>query len=59
MADPTLMQDIAVPTFDGASIPAAFVTPAGAAHAAGVVVIHEAFGVTDDMRRIASRFAAA
>ena len=59
MADSTLMQDIAVPTPDGASVPAVFVTPAGAGRAAGVLVIHEAFGVTDDIRRIAARFAAA
>jgi carboxymethylenebutenolidase len=59
MADTPTIQDIAVPTPDGVPIPAAFVRPREPAHAAGVIVIHEAFGLTGDIRRIASRFASA
>ena len=36
---------------------AAFALPAGGTPRPGVIVIHEIFGLNDDMRRIAARFA--
>lgn len=41
------------------AIPAAFALPVGSARRAGIVVIHEAFGLNADMRGIASGFAEA
>jgi carboxymethylenebutenolidase len=46
-----------VPTADGASLRAELFTPAGDGAHPGVVVLHESFGLNDDIRRIAGRFA--
>jgi carboxymethylenebutenolidase len=59
MAELTSHQDVAVSVPDGGSIPASFLRPARTPRRAGVLVIHEAFGLTDDIRRIAARFAGA
>ncbi|HEV2924747.1 MAG TPA: dienelactone hydrolase family protein [Solirubrobacteraceae bacterium] len=48
---------IDVPTPDGASLHAELFTPAGEGPHPGVVVLHESFGLNDDIRRIAARFA--
>src|SRR5712692_462716 len=50
---------IDVPTADGASLRAELFTPAGEGPHPGVVVLHESFGLNDDIRRIAARFAQA
>lgn len=42
---------------DGGSLNAAISTPPGSGPFPGVVVLHEAFGLNDDVRRIADRFA--
>jgi carboxymethylenebutenolidase len=58
-----VVHEIAVPLPDGGSLPAALALPdaiaSGAARAAraAVVVVHEAIGLNDDIRRIARRFA--
>jgi len=52
-------EQIEVPLQDGAVLRAEYFAPAGEAPHAGVVVLHESFGLNDDIRRIASRFAAA
>ena len=47
-----------VPVSGGRTVRAAFADPTpGKANGAGVIVIHEALGLNDDMRRIAGRFA--
>jgi carboxymethylenebutenolidase len=46
-----------VPTADGRSLRAELFLPAGEAPHPGVVVLHESFGLNDDIRRIAGRFA--
>jgi carboxymethylenebutenolidase len=46
-----------VPTPDGASLRAELFLPTGEGPHAGVVVLHESFGLNDDIRRIARRFA--
>ena len=46
-----------VPTADGATLRAEFFAPAGEGPHPGVVVLHESFGLNDDIRRIARRFA--
>jgi carboxymethylenebutenolidase len=48
-----------VPTPDGASLTAELFVPAGEGAHPGVVVLHESFGLNDDIRRIAGRFAQA
>jgi carboxymethylenebutenolidase len=50
---------IDVPTPDGASLRAELLLPDGEGPYAGVVVLHESFGLNDDIRRIAARFAQA
>jgi carboxymethylenebutenolidase len=56
-------EDIEIPLPDGSVLPAALALPAGGSSTPtprpGVVVIHEAIGLNDDIRRIAARFAAA
>jgi carboxymethylenebutenolidase len=50
--------DVDLPLTGGRSLHAALAEPAAASsNGAGVLVVHEALGLTDDMRRIASRFA--
>lgn len=48
---------VRVPLLDGQSLQAALAVPDGAGPYPGVLVIHEIFGLNDDMRRIARRFA--
>ena len=51
------MQEVSVPTHDG-DLKASLALPEGqAGPAAGVIVLHEIFGLNDDIRRIAQRFA--
>jgi carboxymethylenebutenolidase len=54
-----VVREIAIPLSDGSALPASLALPDD--HAAGrrpaVVVIHEAIGLNDDIRRIAARFA--
>ena len=52
------LHEVAIPMPSARALPAAFVVPP-APRAAGVIVLHETFGLNDDMRRIAGRFAAA
>jgi carboxymethylenebutenolidase len=49
--------EIEIPTSDGRQLAASLALPDGPGPHAGVVVLHEAFGLNDDMRRIAARFA--
>lgn len=49
--------DVRIPLPDGASLRAAVAYPDGAGPHPGVVALHEIYGLTDDMRRICSRFA--
>jgi carboxymethylenebutenolidase len=51
------MPSVTLPVTDGA-LQGHLATPEGAGPWPGVVVIHEAFGLTDDIRGIADRFAA-
>ncbi len=44
---------------DGSTLRAEFFAPVGEGRHPGVVVLHESFGVNDDIRRIARRFAGA
>ena len=46
-----------VSTADGSTFRAEFFAPAGEGPHPGVVVLHESFGLNDDIRRIARRFA--
>src|SRR5947209_6775178 len=46
-----------VPTADGSSLRAELFGPSAEGPHPGVVVLHESFGLNDDMRRIAARFA--
>src|SRR5438552_186197 len=48
-----------VRTPDGASLLAELFVPGGEGPHPGVVVLHESFGLNDDIRRIAGRFAQA
>ena len=48
-----------VPTADGLTLRAELFQPAGGGPHPGVVVLHESFGLNDDIRRIAGRFARA
>ena len=52
------IHDVAIPIPGGQALPAALAMPPRPKRA-GVIVLHEAFGLNDDMRRIAWRFAAA
>lgn len=52
--------DLAIPLSDGGSLQAELFLPQSAGWAGphpGVLVLHESFGLNDDMRRIATRFA--
>ncbi len=49
--------DITFPAGDGHSMSAAFAMPAGGEKHPGVIVIHEIFGLNDDIRRITGRVA--
>ena len=49
--------DLALPLADGRTLTAAVAAPDGAGPHPGVLVLHEAFGLNRDMRRIARRFA--
>src|SRR5262245_34916271 len=51
------MPGVTFPMPDG-ELPGHLAAPAGGGPWPGVVVIHEAFGLTDDIRGIADRFAA-
>src|SRR6266576_3673719 len=57
MSGPGLRLD--VPTADGASLRGELLLPPGQGAHPGVVVLHESFGLNDDIRRIAGRFAEA
>ena len=50
---------IEVALADGAVLQAEYFAAAGEGPHPGVVVLHESFGLNDDIRRISSRFAAA
>jgi carboxymethylenebutenolidase len=50
---------VEVPLADGGTLRAEYFAAAGSAPRPGVVVLHESFGLNDDIRRIASRFAEA
>jgi carboxymethylenebutenolidase len=52
-------QEIDVPTPDGARLRAELFLPDAEGPQPGVVVLHESFGLNDDIRRIAGRFAQA
>ncbi len=52
-------EQLEIPLADGAVLQAEYFAPAGEGPHAGVVVLHESFGLNDDIRRISSRFAAA
>jgi carboxymethylenebutenolidase len=52
-------EPIQIPLPEGASLRAELFLPDGEAPHPGVVVLHESFGLNDDIRRIAARFAAA
>ncbi len=49
--------DVRIPLAGGGSLPGALAVPEGPGPFAGVIVLHEVFGLNDDMRRIAGRFA--
>ena len=52
-----ITQDLTFPTHDGLMMRAAYAAPADGAKHPGVIVIHEIFGLNDDIRRITGRFA--
>ncbi len=52
-------EPIEIPLQDGALLQAEYFAAAGEGPHPGVVVLHESFGLNDDIRRIAARFAAA
>src|ERR1700683_1306474 len=54
---PTSGLRLHVSTADGSELRAELFAPAGEGPHPGVVGLHESFGLNDDMRRIASRFA--
>lgn len=56
---PAIAERLDVPTPDGSSLSAELFLPDGAGPHPGVVVLHESFGLNDDIRRLAARFAAA
>jgi carboxymethylenebutenolidase len=49
--------DVTFPASGGCNMRAAFAAPQGAGKRPGVIVIHEIFGLNDDIRRIAGRIA--
>jgi carboxymethylenebutenolidase len=49
--------EIAVPLADGATLEATLVVPDGEGQHPAVIVLHEMFGLTDDIRGVATRFA--
>ena len=53
----TSAERLDVRTPDGASLSAELFTPGGEGPHPGVVLLHESFGLNDDLRRIAARFA--
>src|SRR6476646_10885960 len=55
---PASAERLDVPTADGSSLHAELFLPAGEGPHPGVVVLHESFGLNDDIRRISARFAA-
>jgi carboxymethylenebutenolidase len=56
---PATAERLDVATPDGASLRAELFLPSGEGPYPGVVVLHESFGLNDDIRRIAGRFAEA
>src|SRR5439155_20548490 len=52
-------QRLQLATPDGATLAAELFLPDGAGPHPGVVVLHESFGLNDDIRRLAARFAKA
>jgi carboxymethylenebutenolidase len=56
---PVTAERLDVATPDGASLRAELFLPSGEGPHPGVVVLHESFGLNDDIRRIAGRFAQA
>ena len=56
MATPT-GDDVQIPLLDGAALRGFVAAPDGAGPHPGVVVLHEMFGLNDDIRRICRRFA--
>jgi carboxymethylenebutenolidase len=55
---PSMTTELDLPLSGGRSLHVALAEPdPGASNGAGVLVVHEALGLTDDMRRIAARFA--
>jgi carboxymethylenebutenolidase len=52
-------EQLEIPLVDGAVLQAEYFAAAGEGPHPGVVVLHESFGLNDDIRRISSRFAAA
>ena len=56
---PTPGERVEVPVADGAVLHAEYFAAAGEGPNPGVVVLHESFGLNDDIRRIAGRFAEA
>jgi len=53
------VERLRVPTGDGSGLDAELFVPAGEGPHPGVLVLHESFGLNDDIRRIAARFAEA
>jgi len=58
-AMPGSTEQLRVPASDGSSLRAELFMPSGEGPHAGVVVLHESFGLNNDIRRIAARFAGA
>lgn len=56
-AMPPAGADLAIPLADGGSLEAELFLPQSAGPYPGVLVLHESFGLNDDLRRIAARFA--
>ena len=56
---PGSAEQLQVGTPDGSSLRAELFVPAGEGPHPGVVVLHESFGLNDDIRRVAARFAEA
>lgn len=56
-AMPPIGARVAIPLPDGGSLEAELFLPQSAGPYPGVLVLHESFGLNDDMRRIAARFA--
>ena len=52
-------EPVEIPLADGARLRGEYFAPSGEAPHPGVVVLHESFGLNDDIRRIAARFAEA